>query len=111
MNQRGHRLAFVVLCGLSAISSVGALRTLAQEQPAKKPGTADVKDGKGKWVPLFDRHAGQYSISVGSSEKAEATRLAEPSLRWWQPVRGGDDGAVYLWVRAGRPVAAVTFFT
>ena len=37
--------------------------------------------------------------------------LPEPVLRWQQPVRGGDDGALYLWVREGRPVAAVTFFT
>ena len=27
--------------------------------------------------------------------------LAEPLLRWWQPVRGGDDGALYLWARRG----------
>jgi hypothetical protein len=37
--------------------------------------------------------------------------LPEPVLRWWQPVRGVDDGALYLWVHEGRPVAAITFFT
>jgi hypothetical protein len=72
---------------------------------------APVKDAKGKWVPLFQRHAGEYVIRVGQDAKGEARRLPEPVLRWWQPVRGGDDGALYLWVRAGRPVVAVTFFT
>ena len=37
--------------------------------------------------------------------------LPEPVLRWSQPIRGGDDGALYLWVHEGRPVAAMTFFT
>ena len=69
----------------------------------------DAKAGKGKWVPLFDRHADGYAITAGAAGRAK--RLPEPVLRWWQPVRGGDDGALYLWVRDGRPVAVVTFFT
>jgi hypothetical protein len=66
---------------------------------------------KGKWIPLFERHAGEYVVRVGQDTKEDARRLTEPVLRWWQPVRGGDDGALYVWVRDGRPVAAVTFFT
>jgi hypothetical protein len=72
---------------------------------------AKTKDVKGKWVPLFGKHAGEYVIRMGQDVKAEARRLPEPVLRWWQPVRGGDDGALYLWVHEGRPVAAITFFT
>ena len=34
-----------------------------------------------------------------------------PSCAGGSRCRGGDDGALYLWVRDGRPVAAVTFFT
>jgi hypothetical protein len=67
--------------------------------------------GSGKWIPLFRRHADEYVIRLGLDLKVTARRLAEPVLRWWQPVRGGDDGVLYLWVSAGRPVAAVTFFT
>jgi hypothetical protein len=80
---------------------------LAQAQaPAPK-----AAQEKGKWIPLFERHAGEYVVRAGLDAKEDARRLAEPVLRWWQPVRGGDDGALYLWVRDGRPVAAVTFFT
>jgi hypothetical protein len=82
----------------------------AQDSPAAQP-KEPPRDGKGKWVPLFQRHAGEYEIVVGPGTGAKAKRLTEPVLRWWQPVRGGDDGALYLWVRDGRPVAAVTFFT
>jgi hypothetical protein len=80
---------------------------LAQAQaPAAK-----AAQEKGKWIPLFERHSGEYVVRVGPDAKEDARRLAEPVLRWWQPVRGGDDGALYLWVHDGRPVAAVTFFT
>jgi hypothetical protein len=69
------------------------------------------KDEKGKWVPLFQRHASEYVIRVGDDAKAAAKRVPDPLLRWWQPVRGGDDGALYLWAHEGRPVAVMTFFT
>jgi hypothetical protein len=71
---------------------------------------SEPKEGKGKWAPLFERHAGEYLIRVVQTG-TEARRLAQPVLRWWQPVRGGDDGALYIWVREGRPAAALTFFT
>ena len=80
------------------------LRPADPAQPA-----SEIKDGKGKWVPVFQRHADDYVITAGAGE--EAKRLPDPLLRWWQPIRGGDDGALYLWVSKGRPVAAVTFFT
>jgi hypothetical protein len=72
---------------------------------------SEAKQGKGRWVPVFERHASEYMIRVGKDAKVEAERLREPVLRWWQPVRGGDDGALYVWAHGGRPVAAVTFFT
>ncbi len=70
----------------------------------------DHKEVKGKWFPLFEKQASEYVVRVGT-EATEARMLTEPVLRWQQPIRGGDDGALYLWVRDGRPVAAVTFFT
>jgi hypothetical protein len=87
------------------VALVGAV---AAGQDATKSAD-DAKDGKGKWVPVFERHADDYVIKAGQGD--EAKRLPDPLLRWWQPIRGGDDGALYLWVSKGRPVAAVTFFT
>jgi hypothetical protein len=81
-----------------------------EPKPSRPAGEAKAKEQeKGKWVPLFERHAGEYKITVDG--QGGAKRLPEPVLRWWQPVRGGDDGALYLWVDKGRPVAAITFFT
>jgi DNA ligase D-like protein (predicted 3'-phosphoesterase) len=73
--------------------------------------TPKTSQAKGKWVSLFERHASEYVIRLGRDPNDLAVKLTEPVLRWWQPVRGGDDGALYIWVQAGRPVAAVTFFT
>jgi hypothetical protein len=83
------------------------------QDPSPKPSVVvkEVKEGRGKWVPVFQRHADEYVVTVGANEPERAKRLADPLLRWWQPVRGGDDGALYLWVVGGRPVAALTFFT
>ncbi len=85
-----------------------------QDAPAAKPSeeardAGQSKDGKGKWTPVFQRHAADYRIASGPG--AEAKMLPDPVLRWGQPIRGGDDGALYLWTSQGRPVAAVTFFT
>jgi hypothetical protein len=102
----GRPAAIVLVSALLALAcAVQSPRAYTQE-PASK-----AKDEKGKWVPLFQRHASEYVIRAGQDVKEEARRLPDPLLRWWQPVRGGDDGALYLWTREGRPVAVVTFFT
>jgi hypothetical protein len=36
--------------------------------------------------------------------------VAEPILQWSQPVRGGADGAVFVWTLEGRPVVIGTLF-
>jgi hypothetical protein len=97
---------------MSLISSLIALAGLAlsPSTPAQEA-APKAKDEKGKWVPLFERHASEYVIRVGEDSSGEARRLPDPLLRWWQPVRGGDDGALYLWALEGRPVAVMTFFT
>jgi hypothetical protein len=103
-----HSRVGATVLGLTLIASAW----LVSDARGRGQGTdSKAKDGKGKWVALFQHHADEYVIRVGPDEKVAARRLAEPVLRWWQPVRGGDDGALYLWVCEERPVAAVTFFT
>jgi hypothetical protein len=92
------------------VLAVAPLTGTAHSQEPSRPDQKAVKDERGKWEPLFERHAHEYKVETTSGNVA-ATRLENPVLRWWQPVRGGDDGALYLWVQDGTPVAAVTFFT
>jgi hypothetical protein len=104
-NSGTHRWMVLGLA-LSALAWLAPSPYVCGQDATPKPSQT-----KGKWVPLFERHASEYTVRVGRDPNDLAARLPEPVLRWWQPVRGGDDGALYLWVHAGRPVAAVTFFT
>ncbi len=104
----GLRRAVAITLGAALLGSalpVPSLRAFGQETVSK------AKNEKGKWLPLFQKHASQYVVRVGDEADHEARRVSEPVLRWWQPVRGGDDGALYVWTREGRPVAVLTFFT
>jgi hypothetical protein len=69
------------------------------DQPAKT---------ESPWQLLFRQHAADYTFTFDDERKVQVTR--EPILFWSQPVRGGDDGGVFLWTSSGRPVAIGTFF-
>lgn len=60
------------------------------------------------WQKLFRQHAADYRFTFEDERRVEVAK--EPILFWSQPVRGGDDGGVFLWTSAGRPVAIGTFF-
>lgn len=71
------------------------------------------KDKESGWLPILKEHAAAYEITPqGETTTGGPVRpLPEPLLRWTQPVRGGDDGAVFLWVADGRPMLIGTVFT
>jgi hypothetical protein len=62
------------------------------------------------WQQMFRRHAASFEIVVAGSEDSPVKLGREPILNWSQPVRGGGDGAVFLWVQEGHPVALGTLF-
>jgi hypothetical protein len=82
----------------------GAARS-APAQDEKKEG-----GGGSSWLPILKQQAAEYEIVPRGGGKV-LRPLPEPILRWTQPVRGGDDGAVFLWVAGGRPEAVGTIFT
>lgn len=70
---------------------------------------AEPSNGEG-WQPIFLQMAEEYVI--GSIEEPRRTfeLRKSPVLRWSQPVRGGDDGATFVWMDHGRPAAIGTIF-
>ncbi len=62
------------------------------------------------WQRLFRKQASEYKIVVEKGPGDEARLVPEPVLQWSQPVRGGADGAVFVWTLQGRPVAIGTLF-
>jgi hypothetical protein len=82
------------------VASLLAARPCFADEPAPEPFP---------WQTYFRRLAHEYRLTAG--EKPEELKLvATPVLKWSQPVRGGQDGAVYLWLQAGRPAIVGTFF-
>src|SRR6185295_14366652 len=71
-----------------------------EDQPEKQSG----------WQKLFRQQAAGYKFAIEGDDQAEVKLTAEPILNWSQPVRGGADGAVFLWTQEGLPIAIGTFF-
>ena len=93
---RSLRLALIVCL----IASLLTARPCAADEPTPE---------SSPWQTYFRRLAGEYRLAAG--EKPEELKLvATPVLKWSQPVRGGQDGAVYLWLQGGRPAVVGTFF-
>ncbi len=77
---------------------------LLSRVPADEPKT------ESPWQKLFREQAAGYRFELEGNEQAKVAVSREPILFWSQPVRGGDDGGVFLWTTAGQPVAIGTFF-
>ncbi len=100
------RLRSITLLFVVAIAAIWC-ELRAEDKPAQK---------MSGWQRLFRKHTAEYKMVVegdgGDEEKGgvEAKLVPEPILQWSQPVRGGADGAVFVWTLEGRPVVIGTFF-
>jgi hypothetical protein len=56
------------------------------------------------WQPIFKRMAEDYRIAPANEPNSEFKLKLPPVFRWTQPVRGGDDGALFVWLDRGRVV-------
>src|SRR4051812_41168346 len=74
---------------------------LQAEEPAKMESV---------WQKIFRKQAAAYRFTFEGDEQKKVDVTRDPILFWSQPVRGGEDGGVYLWTSSGRPVAIGTFF-
>jgi hypothetical protein len=77
------------------------------------PGADDKNDDLAKkMLPIYVREAADYSIAVVSDPKKQLELKKEPVFEWTNPVREGvQQGAVFLWLRDGRPAAIGDFFS
>ena len=92
--------AFACLLGV-AVMLLSCRGAMAEDKPSEE---------QSGWQRLFQEHAADYRIVVDGNETAEIKLVPKPILQWSQPVRGGADGAVFVWVQGGRPVAIGTLF-
>jgi hypothetical protein len=86
----------LMLCSLLVLTQAEA------PQPAPASGTA---------IEAFKAEAAQYAVHLQSRPGEKLALVKEPVLRWSNPARTGEDGAVFVWTLGGRPEMIGTVFT
>jgi hypothetical protein len=61
--------------------------------------------------PIYVKEAEAYSLAVESAPKTPLGLKKEPVFEWLNPARNTQQGAVFVWLRAGRPAALGCFFS
>lgn len=62
-------------------------------------------------VEAFKVEAAEYAVHLQSRPGEKLTLVKVPVLRWGNPARTGEDGAVFVWTLGGRPEIIGTIFT
>ncbi len=80
---------------------------LAQEEAASGPEAESAK----KFRAYARETAAAYEARAGSAQGRELSLVAEPILRWSNPLGGRKaHGEVFLWTDGGRPAAALSMY-
>jgi hypothetical protein len=58
----------------------------------------------------FLSDAKTYVVTIGSGKAKPLALSPQPLLHWANPARNGEDGAVYVWLKEGRPEAIGSVF-
>ena len=56
-----------------------------------------------KMLPIYVKEVETYSLTVESAPKQPLELKKEPVFEWLNPARNAQQGAVFLWLRDGRP--------
>jgi hypothetical protein len=84
------------------------LTLLLMPAAADEPAAALAK----KMLPIYVREAEAYKIAVASAPDRPLELKKEPVFEWSNPVREGvQQGAVFVWLRDGRPAAVGCIFS
>ena len=97
---------------LGIVCLVSATQQMRADNPPESaiPGSDSSGIKNSPWQPTFRGMAEDYRISPKDNPDRSFKLLLPPVFRWAQPVRGGDDGAVFVWLDGGRVMAVGTIF-
>src|SRR3954447_13425815 len=62
-------------------------------------------------LPIYVKEAETYSLAVESAPTKALELKKEPVFEWLNPDRAAQQGAVFLWLRDGRPAALACIFS
>jgi hypothetical protein len=73
---------------------------------------AEPDDGLSKkMLPIYIKEAEAYSLAIESAPKKELELKKEPVFEWLNRSRGDTQGALFIWLRDGRPAMLATIFS
>ena len=64
-----------------------------------------------KMLPIYVKEVEAYTLSVESAPKKALELKKEPVFEWLNPARQTQQGAIFLWLRDGRPAALACIFS
>lgn len=102
------RRFFATLC-LALVMTLASVPLWAQSAQEGAPAAVndDATAAISPWQAYVRRVAGEYELTAAGRE---VQLLPEPLLKWSQPIRGGESGALFLWIERQRPAVIATFF-
>jgi hypothetical protein len=62
-------------------------------------------------LPIYVKEVEAYSLAVESAPRQPLELNKEPVFEWLNPARSDQQGAVFLWLRGGRPAALACIFS
>lgn len=92
------------------ILALGMWATAAFGVAEEPESAADVKEERNREFEQLTRLVPEYSFSRDEDSSVPFELMAQPILRWSNPVRQTRDGAVYLWLDQGRPALIMCAF-
>ncbi len=64
-----------------------------------------------KMLPIYVKEVETYSLAVESAPKQRLELKKEPVFEWLNPARSDTQGAIFVWLRDGRPAALGNIFS
>jgi hypothetical protein len=64
-----------------------------------------------KMLPIYVKEVEGYSLAIESAPDRNLELKKEPVFEWLNPARNAQQGAVFLWLREGRPAALACIFS
>lgn len=101
---------FATLAILGALL-LAAEASLQAEEPAAATAADKSRDAESaRRLARMVQTAAEYEIVAGDGADGAVELLKQPLLRWSNPLRDTDDGALFLWTQGGRPVIAACVY-
>src|SRR5262245_54056704 len=64
-----------------------------------------------KMLPIYVKEIETYTLTVASAPERSLELKKEPIFEWLNPARSDQQGAVFIWLRDGRPAALACIFS